>query len=209
MEKIVIGPQDVLALVDMQNDFAKKGGRLYVPGVPGEVSMEKLIENILKLLLLAFGLVAPTRDRHTANHIEQTIYGEHCLENTEGSEIIAELMAAILNHPKFRYFLDKGQDPRLIGYSLVYALKFAQFIEELRLGGFKRIFFSGVAFTHCVGESAIDMIRQLFEVYIIRDATLSIPKPYGDVEAMYKKLEAYNVKIINMEDIDFSSIITQ
>lgn len=198
---IKIGINEALIIVDMSVDFFRKNGKLYVSGVEGEVIHEKLVLNIGQLLQKPFDWVMPTRDWHPKDHAEYKIYGEHSEAFSPGAQIIPELEEAILAHPGFTYIYNKGTDNRLIGYSVVFADGYAQLISELTHLGIKRIFLVGLAYTHCVGESAIDFARQsIFEVFVVRDATLSVAPPYGNPELMDKKLDCFGVKRVYMSE---------
>jgi nicotinamidase/pyrazinamidase len=201
MGQIVIGPHDAFIPVDLEREFGERTGKLYVSGVPGEVSMGRMVANIETLLEMPFGRVIPTKDMHPGNHIEHGIYGEHCVMGTRGCEIIPQLARKFSTHPKCHYSLHKGHDARLIGYSMGFSQDFPLFIEDMRRNEFERLFFAGLAFTHCEGESAIDCARQLFKVFIIRDASRSIPPPNGNVEVMERKLKLYGVETITMADL--------
>ncbi|MET1127916.1 MAG: isochorismatase family cysteine hydrolase [Thermoproteota archaeon] len=78
-------------VVDMQNDFVRPQGKLYVP------SAEKTIEPIKELLNRARKagvLVFYTKDTHYPGDPEHDIWGEHVLRGTWGWEIVDELKPA-------------------------------------------------------------------------------------------------------------------
>lgn len=197
---IVIGGTDALIVVDMQNDFARPTGALYVAGVPGEVSDEQLVANILYLSNKPFGSRITTEDCHPENHIEASIFQAHCVQGTKGQDYVSELENLYVEAGSNVY---KGVEAALIAYSVATSGDFAGHISDLRSWGFKRIFVVGLAYTHCVGESAIAYASQGFEVYVVRDATRSVPPEHGgNPEVMKQKLALYGVKEITMADIE-------
>jgi len=201
-KKIVAGSKDVLFIIDMLKDF-DFGGALPVLGIEGETDPEQQVELILELIKQPFGLFVFTGDEHPSDHIEHTIYGSHALAGAEGAKMLDQIQQAFYILPaEKKLWFTKGQDRRLIGYSIAFSLYYAELIDDLRKGGFKRLFFCGRAFTHCVGESAIDAKGQIsFEVFVIRDLSLSLPAPIGDVARMNLLLDAMKIEQISYEDL--------
>lgn len=198
MEKIVIGPQDALAVIDAQNDFVNPMGKLYVAGVSGEPDNRAIIARIRVLNEKPFGFRFSTRDMHPAGHVEFAIFGEHCLQDSEGARYPFSLLDVL---QVFNGELIKGGNEAIISYSVVTSKGFGEHIARLRDEGIKRVHLTGWAYTHCVGESAIAYACQGFETFVIRDLTRSVPPPYGDPEKMRQKLELYGVKEIKMADV--------
>ena len=80
--------ETAIIVVDMQNDFVRREGKLYVP------SAESTVKPIIELLDRARSLgvrVIYTQDWHMRNDPEFRIWGEHALAGTWGAEIIEEL----------------------------------------------------------------------------------------------------------------------
>ncbi|MBW9141122.1 MAG: cysteine hydrolase [Candidatus Aramenus sp.] len=88
-KEVVLDPRKTaLLVVDMQNDFVRKEGKLYVP------EAEKTIPAIRELLRKAresSALVVYTQDWHMKDDPEFKIWGEHALAGTWGAEIVDEL----------------------------------------------------------------------------------------------------------------------
>jgi len=88
-EEVVLDPsKTAVVVVDMQNDFVKPNGKLYVP------TAQATVPAIRKLLEKARDANVPiiyTQDWHFKNDPEFRIWGEHCVMNTWGAEIIDEL----------------------------------------------------------------------------------------------------------------------
>jgi nicotinamidase/pyrazinamidase len=122
----------------------------------------------------------------------QTLWPKH---GPIGSEE-AELHPA-LRDLGFRLVLVKGFEQLCDSYSGVRDNlgRSTGFAEQLKENGVRRVFLDGLAFTHCVGWTALDLAAEGFEVYVIMDATRSVPIP-GLEEEMKAKLAAAGVHMI-------------
>lgn len=180
----MITEQDVLAVIDMQNDFCP-GGALAVPG--GD-----MLVPIINRLARRFAHVILTQDWHPRGHLSfasshpgkkpfdtidlpygsQTLWPEHCVQQTPGAAFHAGL-----NVPHAQLILRKGYHRTVDSYSA--------FFENdrktptglggyLRERGFRRIFFCGLATDFCVRFSAEDAKALGFESIVISDACRGI-----------------------------------
>ena len=79
---------NILLIVDMQKDFLESDGGLYIGH-----DTERLQDKVTNLAM-AFhdenpnGLVIFTKDAHKENSIEFTQFPKHCIEDTEGQELV-------------------------------------------------------------------------------------------------------------------------
>ena len=198
-DKILIGATDAVVVIDMQNDFCKPDGALYVAGVPGESSVEEVTQHTLTLIYKHSGYRIATFDGHpAAGHIEFSIYGPHVVLGTKGWDHVDALQP---EGESFHAHVRKGEDPAVVSYSIATSLRFPDILYIMRNRGIKRVFLCGVAYTHCVGESAMAFAAQLFDTYVVRDATRSVSPPYGDPKKMKARLKLAGVKEITMADI--------
>lgn len=200
MAIIKIGKGDALVVIDAQNDFVSQSGALYVSGIGCEPSSEYVLQAIIKLASLPFVYRATTEDDHPPGHIEFSTFPPHCVCETSGQKYVfaLEKMYECADEN-----ITKGLDKETIGHSVVVSIDFPGHLSRLRVKEIKRIFVVGWAYTHCVGESAIAYASQGFEVYVVRDATRSVPPEHGgNPEVMKQKLALYGVKEITMADIE-------
>jgi len=195
-DKIIISKQDCLVIIDPNADFSYPGGKLFVEDALGKVPNSDVVVNIIYLDYFPFGHFVVTDEGHPAGHIEFRIHGEHCEKGTDGCNF----------PPTLRHLYRRGTRVRKGGESLVYSYaistsrQFLDLISSLRKMGIKRSFVAGWVFEFCVGESAIDLARQHFEVFIIQDACRSI-LPEEQTEIMRQKLKLYEVRIITMDQL--------
>lgn len=171
-----------LIVVDVQRDFCP-GGSLAVPD--GDVIVERINE-----LLPKFDLVIFTKDWHPANHEgfasqhpgtkpfdkyknlsgeEDTLWPDHCVENTPGAEFHPGL--DLSKCKKDFYIFKKGTDDADQGYSGFAGTGLKDFLDEK---GVTETYICGLALDYCVKETAIDSALAGFDTYVIIDHTMPI-----------------------------------
>lgn len=183
---------DALLLIDLQPDFMP-GGSLPVRGG------DEIVPRI-NALARRFQHVVLTQDWHPAGHISfasthlgkqayeqieaaygtQTLWPEHCVQNTPGAAL-----AAGLDVPHAELILRKGFRPEIDSYSAFLendhrtATGLAGYLRER---GLRRLFLAGLAYDFCVRFSAVDGRALGFEAVVVEDATRAVALP-GSVEA--------------------------
>ena len=163
---------EALVIVDFQNDFTP-GGALAVPdGDAIAARVNELIDSG------RFDLVVATRDWHPADHGSFAEQGgpwpPHCVQGTPGAELHDSLP-----REKVDLVVDKGQDPASDGYS---AFDGTGLAGRLRERGIDRVTLVGLATDYCVKNTALDALREDFEVEIDREGVRGIDVNPGDVD---------------------------
>lgn len=212
-----INPQtDILAVIDVQNDFLPSG-------TLGVKDGDQIIPVINHLLSHRFAHSFATQDWHPENHIsfannhlnakpydeitmpygQQTLWPLHAVQNTWGAELSPELQ-----QQHFQMILRKGWHQNIDSYSAFYendqrtSTGLIGWLKEL---GIQRIFFTGLAEDFCVAYSAQDAVNAGFETYIIQDATkpvnLITPSGQTTTELQREKLQKLNVTYLNANEI--------
>ena len=171
---------EALVVVDFQNDFTP-GGALAVPqGDEIAPRVQGLIDSG------RFDLVVATRDWHPPDHGSFEERGgpwpPHCIQDTEGAELHESV-------PRDRVdvILDKGQDPATEGYSAFDGTDFGVLLRER---GIDRLALVGLATDYCVKNTALDALREGFEVEIDRKGVRGIDVTPGDVEKAIAEVTA-------------------
>ena len=199
-----------LIIIDPQNDFMP-GGSLAVPNGDEIIPViNKLQEN--------FDLVIASQDWHPNGHasfasshqgkkefekidlngIEQVMWPEHCVQNTDGAEFHKDLETA-----KIEAIFRKGTNPEIDSYSAFYD---NQHLKSTGLSGYlkekkaKDLYFCGLAAEICVHFTAKDAIKEGFEATIIEDATRALNSE--DFEKAKAELKELGGKIITSDAIE-------
>jgi nicotinamidase/pyrazinamidase len=184
----LVGPSDILGLVDVQPTFMP-GGEL--PVADGDA----VVPVINRLLAGAFAHAFATQDWHPPGHLSfasahpgklpydtielpygtQVLWPDHAQQGSANAAI----------HPavdltRVEVIIRKGFHPAIDSYS--------SFFENdrttatgldgwLRQRGFRRIFLTGLATDFCVAWSAEDAVRLGYEAVLIEDACRGIALP--------------------------------
>lgn len=184
-----IRADDILIVVDIQNDFCH-GGNLAIPAADEVLSVVNRIASLFPHVIL-------TQDWHPKNHFSfasshpgalpyqniqasygaQTLWPDHCIQDTHGAEFHPEL--TVLGA---ELILRKGYHSEIDSYSAFYENDHRTptgLSGYLRQRGFARVFLAGLAFDYCVRFSAEDARRDGFDVIVIEDACRSIAEMSG------------------------------
>lgn len=198
---------NALIIVDIQNDFCP-GGKLAVK------EGDKVIPIINKLTKM-FDVVVQSQDWHPEGHSsfasryidkkeydtidlpygKQVLWPDHCVQGTEGGAFhpALEMNATDL-------IIRKGTNPMIDSYSVFFE---NDQITETGLTGYLRnrgvttLYICGLATDFCVKWSAIDGIKEGFDVYVIEDASKGIDLNSSVEEAWKEMGEAGAIKILS------------
>ena len=179
-----IGPDDLLLVIDVQNDFCP-GGALAVAGGDAVVP-------VINRLAERFDHVVLTQDWHPPGHSSfatshagsapfgtiampygpQTLWPDHCVQGTAGAALHPQLMT-----DKAELVIRKGFRPAIDSYSAFFENDRTTptgLSGYLRERGLKRIFLVGLATDYCVNFSALDARRLGFETVVVQSACRAI-----------------------------------
>jgi nicotinamidase/pyrazinamidase len=210
-DKLTIGEQDILLVVDIQNDFCP-GGSLAVPR-GDEVVL------LINGLAARFAHVVLTQDWHPRGHLSfasshpgkqpyqtievaygtQVLWPDHCVQGTEGAAFRKDLQT-----PHAELVLRKGYHREIDSYSAFFEndrkthTGLAGYLSER---GFKRVFLAGLAFDFCVRYSAEDAYRERFEAIVIEDACRGIDVD-GSMAATREQLRNLRIRCIPADAIE-------
>ncbi|MGH2669605.1 MAG: nicotinamidase [bacterium] len=169
--------RDALVIVDVQNDFCP-GGALAVPDGNRVVPV---LNGYAERFARDGAPVFASRDWHPVRTKHFKAYGgvwpPHCVQGTRGAEFHPELRL-----PAGTEVVSKGMDPETDAYSCFQAetpdgLPFAAALGERGAG---RLFVGGLATDYCVKATALDALKEGFEVVVLEDAVAAVDLAAGD-----------------------------
>ncbi|EZQ11121.1 MULTISPECIES: cysteine hydrolase family protein [Acidianus] len=189
-ERIVsLSPKETaLIIVDMQNDFVKKDGKLYVPSAEETVSR---IKEMIKRVREAGSLLIYTQDWHMKDDPEFKIWGEHALAGTWGAEIVDELSPEKDDFTVKKYRYDAFFDTPL------------DYI--LRVKGIKNVIISGTVANICVLHTAGSAALRWYNVVLPKDGISALTEfdyysTLRQVDFLYKgKITTFDGIKLNIE----------
>ena len=211
MTKLRINPDsDALLVIDIQNDFCP-GGALAVPNGDQVVTPANC-------MIEAFQTVVLSQDWHPAGHhsfasshqgkdpfeVVTTAYGDqvlwpdHCIQGRRGAEFHPDL-----NTSAASLIIRKGCRSEADSYSAFFEndqKTTTGLSGYLREKSISRIFLLGLASEFCVAFSALDGLKEGFEVFVFEDAICALG---GDsYEIMLKKQLETGVQFIETNKIE-------
>lgn len=153
-----------------------------------------------------FELVVASRDWHPRDHlsfasqhpgkkpgdvidldgVEQTLWPDHCVQDTHGAELHLLLRTQRIRHTVF-----KGTDRRIDSYSAFFdnARKRSTGLEVyLREQGVDEVHIMGLATDYCVKFTALDAVDLGFRTYVHPEGCRGIDLEPGDVEAAWRTM---------------------
>lgn len=181
-----------LIIVDVQNDFCPGGALGIEEGDQVVPVLNKWIGEFAKKGMP----VVYTQDWHPKDHLSFVenggIWPPHCVQETGGAEFHPDLIVRGKMCPK-GFVSDKeaysGFDGRLDGPN---GPVLAQWLKEQ---GVSRIYVGGLATDYCVKATALDGIKNGFEVVVIRDGIRAVDVNQGDGERAIEEMVDQGVMV--------------
>jgi nicotinamidase/pyrazinamidase len=182
-----------LIIVDVQQDFLP-GGALAVAG--GDAVIDVLNRCAAEFARRGLPIFA-TRDWHPPDHCSFHEQGgpwpKHCVASSAGADWPPTLML-----PPGTQIVAKAITRDAEAYSGFQGTDLAAQLREL---GCKRVFIGGLATDYCVRATAIDALREGFEVVVLKDAIQAVDVHAGDGARALAELAAMGVRLAMTENI--------
>lgn len=160
-----------LLIVDVQNDFCS-GGSLEVRDGDRIVP---ILNRYIKKFTEAGMPIFFTRDWHPARTIhfnsDGGLWPPHCVQGSDGAEFHPGLQLG-----SDRVILSKGMAVDEDSYSAFDAVDSRGLLlgEVLRQAGIHRIYIGGLATDYCVKQTALDGLKQGFQVVLLQDGVAGV-----------------------------------
>lgn len=199
-----------LLIIDLQNDFCP-GGALAVP--EGDQ-----IVPLVNRLADRFDHVLQTQDWHPPGHHsfasahaghepletvemkygEQTLWPDHCVQGTEGAAFHPDL-----DTTRTELIIRKGFRPDIDSYSAFFENDHKTptgLTGYLRERSIDELYLVGLATDFCVKWSALDGLKQDFDVHVIEDAVRGIDAD-GSLEKAWQEMREAGVDVISSDEV--------
>ncbi len=216
----------VLVIVDLQNDFCPGGSLAVNEG-------DQIVPLVKDLALRGnYDLVIATQDWHpqdhasfAANHagknvfesvdldgIQQTLWPVHCVQDTKGAELHADLTNDLEFVKRLDTIVTKGTNPRVDSYSAFFdnnqrqETGLRQYLQQFcAINCIQpkdlQVDFTGLALDYCVKFSALDAAKIGFSSAVVLDATRAVNlSPNDDLNAL-RELTQAGVSITSSREI--------
>lgn len=151
--------------------------------------------------------VTITNPLNPEERIETRLWPDHCVQGTEGSELLPELDVS-----KVDRIVEKGQDKRVEMYS-AFADPFtspcvarSDLAKTLRDADITDVFVVGLAADYCVKYTALGAQKEGFKTWVVGDVTKAVdPSSLEDVQKDY---DAAGVNVIGKDDAALQKVGT-
>ena len=113
---------------------------------------------------------------------------------TPGAEFCGDLIV-----PSDALIVSKGTDPNLEAYSGFGGTTLAQ---NLKGRGIDRVFVCGLATDYCVKQTALDALREGFQVFLVENACRGVNFPPGSAAQAVDAMQQAGVKVCWSGDLE-------
>jgi len=177
---------DALLVMDMLNDFLKKGAPLEVP--MGREIVPKIKERI-KICGGAGGSIFFLNDNHDMDDKEFKDWPKHAIKDTNGANLCDELQEEYLRTGYFSY------DPRIIHKRTYSGFLQTGLWELTRRRVIWKIYITGILTNICVFITAIEAKMRGYETFVYRDSVAALTQEDND-RALEQLEKVFKVKIL-------------
>jgi nicotinamidase/pyrazinamidase len=187
-------PNSALLFVDIQNDFC--------PGGALGVNEGDQIIPIVNSLTKKFPFVVATQDWHPPDHISFKERGgpwpPHCVQGTKGAELHPEIDTKEIDM-RLRKAFTSDKD----AYSSFEAVDDAgrSLDEVLKARGVRDLYIVGLATDYCVLASALDALKNGYDVYVVTDAVRAVNVNPDDGQKALKQMADEGAHLITSEKV--------
>ena len=190
--------RDALVIVDVQNDFCPDGAL----GVKGGDQVVPVLNRYAERFAACGAPIFASRDWHPARTRHFKAYGglwpPHCVQGTPGAEFHPRLEL-----PERTTIISKGMDPETDAYSAFQAESEdgTPFAAALAEHGIRRLFIGGLATDYCVKSTALDALKESFEVVVLEDGSRAVDVNPGDGDRALDEMRAAGARVARLDHV--------
>ena len=204
-----------LILVDLQNDF--------MPGGALAVEDGDEVVDVANYIAPRFEVVVATQDWHPANHssfasshpghkigdivkldgLDQVLWPDHCIQNSPGADFHSKLYRNRIDK-----IFTKGTNPQVDSYSGFYDnnRQFSTGLTDwLKSQNIEQLYIMGLATDYCVKFTALDAVKEGFNVFLITDGCRGVNLNAGDVAAALSQMSEAGVSLVSSREIELAA----
>src|SRR5262249_16061857 len=191
--------RDALIVVDIQNDFCP-GGAL---GVRWGHAIVPVLNRCLARFDGAGASIYLTRDWHppVTRHFQAHggVWPSHCVQGTPGAAFAPDI-----RHPAEALVVSKGMNPEEDAYSAFQAEDHSgrRLPAILAERGIRRLYVGGLATDYCVRATALDALREGFEVVVLTDAIGAVDLKPGDGDRAIDEMQSVGARFATADDLE-------
>ncbi len=184
---------DALIIVDVQRDFLPGGALGVADGDAVIPVLNRYMEKFVSHGLPVFA----TRDWHPANHCSFQQQGgpwpPHCVADSPGAKPPPTLAL-----PAATEIILKAMRSDADAYS---GFEGTDLALRLRKLGCRRLFIGGLATDYCVRATAVDALKEGFEVIVLEDAIRPVEVHAGDGARALAELAAQGAHRVRLDEV--------
>jgi nicotinamidase/pyrazinamidase len=177
-----------LLIVDVQNDFLM-GGSLAVKDAEDVIP-------VINKLMDKFDLVMASKDWHPTKTVHFEKWPAHCVADSKGAEFHPELA-----DDKIDQIFYKGTGNKDDGYSAFEATNI-ELVDFLRKKQVQELYICGIALEFCVKSTALDALKEGFDIFLVKDAIATFSKEKEEVDKKYSEIEKAGANVILSNQIN-------
>lgn len=204
-----------LLIIDVQNDFLP-GGALAVPG--GDAILP-VVQEAMDLAERGGWKIVATQDHHPADHrsfasrhpgrevgevvplngLDQVLWPDHCVQGTRGAAF-----ADAIDEQRFDAVFAKGEDPEVDSYSGFFdnGRRHATGLSDWLVdAGVRSLVVLGLATDYCVKATALDAVREGFDVALVPAGCRAVNLAPGDEQAALDEMSTAGIVLRSLDDL--------
>lgn len=179
--------KEALIIVDLQNDFCPGGA---LPAAKGNE-----IIPVINRLMDKFNFIVASKDWHPIDTVHFDKWPPHCVRGSHGALFHPDLKAE-----KIQLVALKGTGNSDDGYSTFEATN-VDLAHWLKRNKVEHVYITGIATEYCVKATALDAVKNDFQVHVVSDAIAAVEQKIGDGKKALEKMRDNHIQVISSTEL--------